>query len=150
MVILCLILGLSLHLADVVILGSGLGFGDRFAEVLVFCPHPCLDDIFAHILLDGVTLGVIPGTMSMSIMVKNRHVFFNYNQKPLGNSLSLGTGLSHCVADRLSDSFTDLLWLMLALLGVGGLMDCLAFWVSGRGLIGVSLGRSPLVAGMVP
>ena len=69
MVILCLILGLSLHLADVVILGSGLGFGDRFAEVLVFCPHPCLDDIFAHILLDGVTLGVIPGTMSVSIMV---------------------------------------------------------------------------------
>ena len=72
LVILCLILGLSLHLADVVILGSGLGFGDRFAEVLVFCPHPCLDDIFAHILLDGVTLGVIPGTMSMSIMVKKQ------------------------------------------------------------------------------
>ena len=69
MVILCLILGLSLHLADVVILGSGLGFGDRFAEVLVFCPHPCLNNIFAHILLDGVTHGVIPGTMSMSIMV---------------------------------------------------------------------------------
>ena len=69
LVILCLILGLSLHLADVVILGSGLGFGDRFAEVLVFCPHPCLDNIFAHILLDGVTLGVIPETMSMLIMV---------------------------------------------------------------------------------
>ena len=69
MVIICPVLGLSLHLADVVILGSGFGFGDRFAEVLVFCPHPCLNDIFAHILLDGVTLGVIPETMSMLIMV---------------------------------------------------------------------------------